>query len=222
MFHYKSIAQVDTLFALSSPNIIHMPNFYSQKESNEMFTKLSKCPFKQPIIKVSGKSYRPLRKSCSYGDMSLEYEYSGHCELLLPWNRTVLKIKSDVEKKNGFEYNFVLLNFCESGHAKIGAHKDDEASLDQSADIATLSFGACRDMIFSKKGCKSVRQALEAGSLLLMHEQKEWTHAIPLHLCVKEPRISLTFRRVWSSLQQSLDEMEHDYSIPPCKRLRRE
>ncbi|GBM23735.1 DNA oxidative demethylase ALKBH2 [Araneus ventricosus] len=218
MFHYKSIAQVDKLFALSSPNIIYMPNFYSQEESNEMFTKLSKCPFKQPIIKVWGKSYRPLRKSCSYGDMRLEYEYSGHCELPLPWNRTMLKIKSDVEKKIGFEYNFVL-NFYESGHAKIGAHKDDEASLDQSVDIATLN---CRDVIFSKKGCKSVRQALEAGSLVLMHEQREWTHAIPPQPCVKEPRISLTFRRVCSSLQQSLDEMEHDYSIPPCKRLRRE
>ncbi|GBL81304.1 DNA oxidative demethylase ALKBH2 [Araneus ventricosus] len=109
-------------------------------------------------MKVWGKSYQPLRKSCSYGDMDLEYEYSGHCELQLPWNRTMLKIKSDVEKKTGFEYNFVLLNFYESGHAKIGAHKDDEASLDQSVDIATLSFGACRDMIFSKKGCKSVLQ----------------------------------------------------------------
>ncbi|GBN51642.1 DNA oxidative demethylase ALKBH2 [Araneus ventricosus] len=185
-----------------------------------MFTKLSKCPFKQPIIKVWGKFYRPLRKSCSYGDMNLEYEYSGHCELPLPWNGTVLKIKSDVEKKTGFEYNFVLLNFYESGHAKIGAHKDDEPSLDQSVDIATLSLGACRDMIFSKKGCKSVRQELEAGSLLLMHDQKEGTHAIPPQPCVKEPRISLTFRRVWSSLQQSLDEMERDYSIPPCKRLR--
>ncbi|GBL99549.1 hypothetical protein AVEN_68817-1 [Araneus ventricosus] len=91
--------------------------------------------------------------------MDFEYEYSGHCELPLPWNRTMLKIKSDVEKKTGFEYNFVLLNFYESGHAKIGAHKDDEPSLDQSVDIATLRFGACRDMIFSKKGYKSVRQA---------------------------------------------------------------
>ncbi|GBO12555.1 DNA oxidative demethylase ALKBH2 [Araneus ventricosus] len=178
---------------MSSPNITYIPNFYSQEECNEMFTKLSKCPFKQPIIKVWGKSYRPLRKSCSYGDMDIKYEYSGHCELPLPWNRTLLKIKSDVEKKTGFEYNFVLLNFYESGQAKIGAHKDDEPSLDQSVDIATLSFGACRDMIFSKKGCKSVRQALEAGSLLLMHDQKDWTHAIPPQPCVKEPRISLTF-----------------------------
>ncbi|GBN09788.1 DNA oxidative demethylase ALKBH2 [Araneus ventricosus] len=158
---------------MSSPNITYISNFYSQEESIEMFTKLSKCPFKQPIIKVWGKSYRPLRKSCSYGDMDLEYEYSGHCELPQPWNRTMLKIKSDVEKKTGFEYNFVLLNFYESGHAKIGAHKGAKPSLDQSVDIATLSFGACRDMIFSKKGYKSVRQALEAGSLLLIHDQKE-------------------------------------------------
>ncbi|GBM59454.1 hypothetical protein AVEN_131030-1, partial [Araneus ventricosus] len=107
-------------------------------------------------------------------------------------------------------------------HAKIGAHKDDEPSLDQSVDIAKLSFGACRDMIFSKKGCKSVRQKLEAGSLLLIHDQKEWTHAIPPQPCEEELRISPTFRRVWSSLQQSLDEMERDYSIPPCKRLRRD
>ncbi|GBN40175.1 hypothetical protein AVEN_259950-1 [Araneus ventricosus] len=119
-----------------------------------------------------------LQKRLNIQDVDLEHEYSGHCELQLPWNRTMLKIKSDVEKKTGFDYNFVLLNFYESGHAKIGAHKDDESSLDQSVDIPTLSFGACRDMIFSKKGCKSVRKALEAGSLLLMHDQKEWTHAI--------------------------------------------
>ncbi|GBO30513.1 hypothetical protein AVEN_170442-1 [Araneus ventricosus] len=67
-------------------------------------------------------------------------------------------------------------------------------------------------MILFKKGCKSVRQALEAGSLVIMHDQKEWTHAIPPQPCVKEPRISLTFLRVWSSLQQSLDEMERDYT----------
>ncbi|GBN57553.1 DNA oxidative demethylase ALKBH2 [Araneus ventricosus] len=180
VFHYKSITQIDKVVAMSSLNITYIPNFYSQEECNEMFTKISKCPFKQPI-KVWGKSYRPLRKSCSYGDMDIEYEYSGHCELPLPLP-TILcwKIKSDVEKKTGFEYNFVLLNFYESGHAKIGAHKDDEPSLNQSVDIATLSFGACLDMIFSKKGCKSVRQSLETGSLLLMHDQKEWTHAIPL------------------------------------------
>ncbi|GBM66181.1 hypothetical protein AVEN_68305-1 [Araneus ventricosus] len=177
MFHYKSIAQVDKLFAMSSHNISYIPNFYSQEESIEMFTKLSKCTVKQPIIKAWGKFYRPLRKSCSYGDMNLEYAYSRQCDLPLTWNRTMLKIKSDVEKKSGLD-NFVLLNFYESGHAKIGAHKDDEPSLDQSVDIATLSFGACRDMI-SKKGCKSLRQALEAGSLLLMHDQKEWTHSIP-------------------------------------------
>ncbi|GBM96319.1 hypothetical protein AVEN_182460-1 [Araneus ventricosus] len=93
--------------------------------------------------------------------MNLEYEYSGHCELPLTWNRTMLKIKSDVEKKTGFEYNFELLNFYESGHAKIGARKDDEPSLDQSVDIATVSFGACCGMIFSDKVFKSVRQALE-------------------------------------------------------------
>ncbi|CAL1278751.1 unnamed protein product [Larinioides sclopetarius] len=100
---------------------------------------------------VWGKSYRPLRKSCSYGDNDIEYGYSGHCALPLPWNRTMLKIKSDVEKKTGFKYNFVLLNFYNSGNAKISAHKDDEPSLDQSVDIVPLSFGACRDMIFAKK-----------------------------------------------------------------------
>ncbi|GBN68976.1 hypothetical protein AVEN_129900-1 [Araneus ventricosus] len=52
MFHYKSIPQVVKLFAMSSPNITYISNFYSQEESIEMFTKFSKCPFKQPIIKV--------------------------------------------------------------------------------------------------------------------------------------------------------------------------
>ncbi|GBM78096.1 hypothetical protein AVEN_132233-1 [Araneus ventricosus] len=106
---------------MSLPDITYIPNFYSEEESNEMFTKLSKCPFKQPNIKVWGKSYEPLRKSCIYGDMDIEYEYSGHCELPLSSNRTMLKIKSDVEKKIGSEYKFVLLNFYEIGHTEIGA-----------------------------------------------------------------------------------------------------
>ncbi|GBL93595.1 hypothetical protein AVEN_67475-1 [Araneus ventricosus] len=136
MFHYKSFAQVVcNVFT----NITYIPNFYSQEESIEMFIKLSKCPFKPPIIKFCGKSYRPLRKSFSYGDMDLEYEYFGHCELPLPWNRTMLKMKPDVEKKTGFEYNFVLLNFYESDHEKIGAHEDNKPSLYQSVNIATLS-----------------------------------------------------------------------------------
>lgn len=204
---------------MSSPRITYTSNFYSQEESSAIFKELSKCPFKQPTIKVWGKSYKPLRKSCSYGNHDITYEYSGHCEFPLPWNQTLLKINSDVERVTGFEYNFVLINYYENGNAKIGPHKDNEPSLDPSVDIATLSFGARRDMVFSKKGSKSVRQTLEAGSLLVMHDQKEWSHAIPPQPRVKEPRISLTFRRIKSSLEQSLEEAEKDYLLPPSKRL---
>ncbi|GBN38847.1 hypothetical protein AVEN_265126-1 [Araneus ventricosus] len=154
--------------------------------------------------------------------MDIEYEYSGHCELPLPWNRTMLKMKSDVEKKTGFEYNFVLLNFYESGQAKIGAHKDDKPSLDQSVDIATLSFGACRDMLFSKKDVNQCDKRWKQNPSCYCTIKKNGLMLSLPQPCVKEPRISLTFRRVWSSLQQSLDEMERDYTIPLCKHLRRD
>lgn len=201
---------------MSSPNITYISNFYSPVESDELFKTLIKYPFKQPVIKVCGKSYRPLRKTCSYGDWDIEYEYSGHCEVPLHWNDTLLKIRSDMEKKTGFAYNFVLLNLYQNGYAKIGEHRDDEPCLDQTADIATLSFGASREMVFAKKGFESKRQVLESGSLLLMHDQ-EWTHAIPAQSNVKDSRISLTFRKITSSLEESFNEMEKYYSIPQSK-----
>ncbi|KMQ84867.1 alpha-ketoglutarate-dependent dioxygenase alkb-like protein, partial [Lasius niger] len=200
---------------MSAPNVTYTSEFYNAETSVEIYTQLFKYPFKSPTLTVHGKTYNPLRKTCSFADPHVTYTYSGHVEQTQPWTELLLKLKESVERATGHSYNYCLLNYYESGKAKIGCHKDNESSLDPATPIPTLSFGACRNMVFSKKGEKSVTMPLETGSLLVMHDQ-QWYHAIPPQPDVQDGRISLTFRKistVQSPTKRNLDEWDKEYAI---------
>jgi alkylated DNA repair dioxygenase AlkB len=87
----------------------------------------------------------------------------------------------------------------------MGYHADDEATLDHTAPIASVSFGVTRsfDIRPRKKmsdGKKSrlARISLGDGDLLVMLSpmQEHYEHAIPVEKRVSGERINLTFRRI--------------------------
>eukprot|EP01126_Amoeba_proteus_P038884 TRINITY_DN4074_c0_g2_i4.p2 TRINITY_DN4074_c0_g2~~TRINITY_DN4074_c0_g2_i4.p2 ORF type:complete len:138 (+),score=24.98 TRINITY_DN4074_c0_g2_i4:403-816(+) len=120
----------------------------------------------------------------------------------IPWSTSVLTIKSTIEKMFDFSFDYVLMNFYRDGRDYIAFHSDGEALPVGKEIIAGLSLGASRRFLLKKNtsdknGPDRYEFMLNSGSLLVMAgtTQKYWKHSVPKMLKVKEPRLSLTFRK---------------------------
>jgi alkylated DNA repair dioxygenase AlkB len=86
----------------------------------------------------------------------------------------------------------------------VGWHSDDEAELGSEPRIASLSFGAPRRFVLRHRRDPGLRRDIDlvSGSLLLMAgaTQRNYRHALPKSARVHDPRINLTFRRVFNAL----------------------
>ena len=152
-------------------------------------------------VKMYGKSLILKRRVAWYSDSGKSYTYSGLKKDPLPFTSELKTIKAKVEKKTNVIFNSVLLNDYENGQVGMGWHSDDEKELGKNPTIASLSFGASRDMFFRNKNnpnLKVIKILIENGSLLVMKGKTQhfWQHSIPKRLKVKQRRINLTFRTI--------------------------
>lgn len=154
-------------------------------------------------VKIFGKVHRVARRVTHFGDTGMSYKYAGLRRKCRMWSETAMgpvvsRIRDAVCKRTKRQYNFVVVNYYPDGDSGIGWHADDEGDLDHTAPIASVSFGAERDMQFRRKdGDKAIKTvSLRPGSLLLMHPplQKHWKHCIPKRKGVRTGRFNLTFR----------------------------
>ncbi len=157
--------------------------------------------WRQPRLKLFGKSVRSPRLAAWYGDPQAIYAYSGVVNEPLPWFDALAQLRRRVEAHTGSRFNSVLLNLYRNGDDAMGWHSDDEAELDRTAVIASLSLGATRRFVMRHKRRKdldSVQIPLRHGSLLVMagETQRHWRHAVPRTKRPVGARINLTFRRV--------------------------
>tara|TARA_B100001123_G_scaffold416898_1_gene519025 strand:- start:1466 stop:1984 length:519 start_codon:yes stop_codon:yes gene_type:complete len=165
---------------------------------------LNEVPWEQKTVNMYGKLVKQRRLTCVFGEEGLNYNYSGTKNKALGWDPVVLDIKTEVEDileaagLNGCIYNFCLLNLYRHGEDNVGEHSDNEKDIDPTAGIASVSFGAPRDIVFKRHDGKTVTKSLESGSLLYMSglTQLCYKHSIPTRRKVKEPRVNLTFRRI--------------------------
>jgi alkylated DNA repair dioxygenase AlkB len=185
----------------------YCPNFFTGDGEQELWYELidNSVDWQQFMIKVYGKTMAQPRDSFYMADNGYPYKYSGFDRKPDDWTVAVTEMKKvlDVAVKNiesnHPKLNAVLGNRYRDGHQNIGAHSDNESDLHGNAFIVSVSLGAARDFIFTHKETKEkVKILLEPGSVLLMggNCQKNWRHALPKRLCVKDPRINLTFRSV--------------------------
>lgn len=160
-------------------------------------------------VKVFGKLHSLPRKQVGYGDYGVTYKYSNLTLPAKPWPPVLRLIKENIEKLYGhrLNYNFVLVNRYADGRDHVGEHRDSKKNLDPTSPIASVSFGASRDLYFKhsdwRRGDKSeplVNLTMEDGMLLLMNPPTNefWYHALPTRMKCKEPRINLTFRKILS------------------------
>ena len=83
----------------------------------------------------------------------------------------------------------------------MGWHSDNEKELIRDGVIASVSLGAERKFSFRhKKNKEKIDLILGNGSLLVMKEQIQthWMHQLHKSKKIKEPRINLTFRTIFS------------------------
>lgn len=152
----------------------------------------------EPEIMMFGKVVHQRRNIGFFSNESIGYKYSNKLAPSQPLNNSLSKLLKKINKKFNSKFNGILVNEYLTGENYIGAHSDDETSLDDSGVVA-ISYGATRIFRVRDKQSKKVIKDInmEHLDILIMSGdfQKEFTHEIPKQLKIKESRISLTFRR---------------------------
>ncbi|UUO17351.1 MULTISPECIES: alpha-ketoglutarate-dependent dioxygenase AlkB family protein [Aphanizomenonaceae] len=187
-----------TIISTDGEVILYL-NFFSTKESNQLFSDLySSVNWKQEIIQFFGKQMPIPRLTAWHGDEGKSYTYSGIEQHPEPWNPTLKLIKSEIEKIAQVSFNSVLINLYRDGKDSVSWHSDDEPELGKNPIIASVSFGANRRFSLRHKHFKThkIDIDLTSGSLLLMQGETQhfWQHQIAKTVKEIQPRINLTFR----------------------------
>lgn len=116
----------------------------------------------------------------------------------MPWSKTLLEIKRDVEAKLGIKFEVAFLNRYLNSKDHLGWHADDSPEVDDERPIAIISLGAEREIWFkeNKDNAEVKKLLLKNGSLCLMGVgmQKTHLHRIPKAGYDAGPRISITLR----------------------------
>ena len=176
-------------------------NFLNKKDADFYFEYLRKhVPWQQEKINFMGKISPIPRLTYWYSKENKEYVYSGIKVLPVPYTKVIQRLSDIVEEESGYKFNSVLLNLYRDGNDKVAWHADDEKSLTNNINIASVSVGAEREFQFKSKHNPEEKKEilLTHGSLLVMHDplQQHWLHQIPVRKRVNKPRINLTFRYI--------------------------
>lgn len=142
------------------------------------------------------------RKTACFG---VPYNYSGMTYPDVPVPSCFLPIIDRLEELFGYRSNNCLVNYYETGAAKMGFHADSNRDLKPGTGVAIVSLGASRTLVFRAKRNKTEQHSLRlvGGSLLYLFPdvQDLWLHALPPEP-ESGPRISLTFRQLAAGGQE--------------------
>ncbi len=175
------------------------------KISNTLTNKLiNDVKFQHELTLLSGGSQR-IRRGMAYISNKVGwYKFSHFAVRGTSWEDypTYMKVLRNIVSRHvGVVFNSVLLNHYKNGKDEIRWHSDKEDILGPNPVIACLNFGASRTLHFLSKSetepKEKISHLLESGDLLVMGKdcQQNWLHAVLPEKEIKEPRISLTFRK---------------------------
>lgn len=183
---------------------VYRPGFLDPASGDEHLRGLlAEVPWEARSIVLFGRRMMQPRLACWYGDES--YSYSGITLEPRPWSARLAVLKTLVESSTGGSFNSVLVNLYRDGNDSMGWHSDDEPELGSEPVIASLSLGCTRRFRLRHRDTKeTIEIELEPGSLLVMSglSQACWVHDVPKSRRITEPRINLTFRRVFPQLRR--------------------
>ncbi len=200
---------------LQDAKIVFIEHFFTPSVSDRFLEDLTlNLDWKQGEIRLFGKPVLEPRLSAWYGDEGKTYIYSGKKQEPLPWQESLLLIKTDIEiylqkalpndfliSKNKATFNSVLCNLYRNGNDSMGWHQDNERALGINPLIVSLNFGESRRFLFRRKDNNTIKHELllTHGSLLIMAGamQHHWQHAVPKEPRRTQQRINLTFRHIF-------------------------
>ncbi len=179
-------------------SLMYWENFLSPDAATDLQHFCSaELPWLQSTIKMFGKPVTIPRQNAWFG--SEPYSYSGTRFAAQPMPLPIETLRQAVEQVTLETFNSVLANRYRDGHDCMGWHSDDERSLGNRPQIASVSLGEGRRFLLrNKNDHRQKRELLLAhGSLLMMRGacQSQWQHSLPKMRRVKKQRINLTFRR---------------------------
>lgn len=179
------------------------PNFLAPTESTTLLQQLLLLDsFRQNEIVLFGKKIKVPRLEAYFALNGEQYGYSGQQLQVEKWPPFLDALRREVQKRTGYKYNALLINYYRDGQDSNGWHADNEKTLGTNPSIASISLGAER--IFELKHLSSGKKksiVLANGSLLHMHGalQHHYKHQLPKMRTVTEVRLNLTFRWVQPS-----------------------
>ncbi len=174
----------------------YIPNFISNPDA--LFTALwNDIPWE--------KREDAPRRECWMNDFNRPYTYGRgagqRTYQASPWNADILAVRQKLADEQGCFLEACFTNGYEHSRHALGWHADDDVNIDHSRPIAVISLGAERAIQVRENGSPDIQSILLGnGSLFLMHPGMQQTHQhkIPKHFKECGPRISLTFRGLFS------------------------
>ena len=203
LFLDKRDSTIQQIHELGDATIKDFPFAFTKRESDKyLIDLLDEIPWQQDTLWIGGREINVPRLQCWVGDCGSNYGYSGIRLEPKAWTDTLLTIKERVESLTNEEFNSVLLNYYRDGQDSVSWHADDEKDLGPHPIIASVSFGAHRKFRFRPKAKDDKRRfqiELGHGSILLMGDtlQNKWLHQLPKISGLEEPRVNLTFRKIY-------------------------
>ncbi len=190
------------IIKLPDAELEYYPQFYSAQKSEAMLKYLlSLREWKQEEIKLFGRKLMQPRLTALFGNTGKTYTYSGLEMNPSPFTLELDQLRKNCEKVANINFNTCLANLYRNGSDSIGWHSDNEKELGENPVIASLSFGAERIFHLKHKKNTTLKHKiyLESGSLLLMKgdTQHFWKHQLPKTKKKVEPRVNLTFRKIY-------------------------
>jgi alkylated DNA repair dioxygenase AlkB len=174
----------------------YQENFLCEDEARQLhdwLTSDSAVHWCQEQFRIFGRQVLAPRQLAWFGDLGVNYRYTGIDHLATGWPRQLTQLRERVCTQTGKSFNFVLLNRYRHGGDYMGWHRDDERGADPT--IASLSLGAQRRFrIRSGPGDSSRAFDLASGSLLVLDGRQQ--HMLAKSRRKVGERINLTFRRI--------------------------
>ena len=190
---------------IQDDGLVHyFPDFLSCEASDQLLAKsIAEILWEQDQIKLFGRIVKVPRLSAWFSQTNTTYRYSGLTHQPKQMPEFIKTLLHDVVVKTGVEFNSILVNLYRDGNDSMGLHADDEAELGPAVNIASLSVGVPRTLVFRHRYNKLARIALPVahGSLLMMYSplQKYWMHELPKRKNVAAPRVNFSFRVIQSA-----------------------
>ncbi len=183
-----------------SCDISYTHDFISVNEADDLLNDiLNKSQFSQYELKIYGNIIKSPRLNDYYSNPNCVYSYSGITLQPKPWIPSLKKILDKINNATNCGFNSCLINYYRNGLDYIGYHADNEMGLGDRKGVAVISLGVTRSFYIKNNGTGDILDVnLEHGSLFWMagETQKHFKHSLPKRTKIKQPRISLTFRKV--------------------------